>query len=60
MGNLGGDNETPYQWLMLGSLLSLVGALTLRRRQARLMQLVLLSFAPYAVFLALYWLLARA
>jgi 4-amino-4-deoxy-L-arabinose transferase-like glycosyltransferase len=55
MGNLGADNETPFQWLMLGSLLSLVGALTLRRRQARLMQLVLVSFAPYTVFLALYW-----
>ena len=55
MGNLDAGRTNPAEWLMVGSLLALVGGLTLRRRQARLMQLVLLSFAPYTVFLALYW-----
>nr|MBA3469940.1 glycosyltransferase family 39 protein [Herpetosiphonaceae bacterium] len=55
LGNLEDGGANPFEWLMVGALLALVGALTLRRRQARLMQLVLLSFGPYIVFLALYW-----
>ena len=55
MGNLDNGSTDPRRWLMAGALLALVGALTVRRRQASLLALVLWSFAPYTIFLATYW-----
>ncbi|HYF61432.1 MAG TPA: glycosyltransferase family 39 protein, partial [Herpetosiphonaceae bacterium] len=56
MGNLDlGVATNPRAWLTAGSMLALIGLLTLRRRQASLMNLVLWSFAPYTLFLATYW-----
>jgi hypothetical protein len=56
MGNLSLGAETnPRAWLTAGSMLALIGLLTLRRRQAGLLTLVLWSFAPYTLFLTTYW-----
>ena len=55
MGNLDNGSTDPRRWLMAGALLALVGALTVRRRQASLLALVVWSFAPYTIFLATYW-----
>ncbi|HEY1013355.1 MAG TPA: glycosyltransferase family 39 protein, partial [Herpetosiphonaceae bacterium] len=45
----------PFRWLMAGSWLTLAGVWTLRRRQRRLLGLVIWSFAPYILFLVTYW-----
>lgn len=57
MGNVqqGGEGAPPTMWLAVGSLLAVLGLLTLRRRRASLLLLVATSFAPYLVFLAIYW-----
>ena len=55
INNTGSDQNPPKTWLMTGALLAFLGVFTLRRSQARLMQLVMFSFVPYIVFLAFYW-----